>query len=283
MIGELIAGRYRLVDRTAEGATGIVYRAVEEGGGAVAVKLLRPELAPSGRSDNQEAVEAFLQGRLDPAMVGKPPQPPGRLAEPDPNKATTVFHGAPPPSMAPPSVPPSSTSPPTMSPAPAAQPTWRGGRWKVIALAGGAATLLAFAFLVGRGGEPAQEKPEDPLADLIEAWRRAGLEPSPFAAVKHEVLADGDCRRGAVSGVDVIVCRFATAERAQAARKGSLRVTKGQGAASANVSGRRLLVAQSRQRRDPKRALSRLMRAFRDAGQKANKVDPQEVRTERSE
>jgi hypothetical protein len=178
---------------------------------------------------------------------------------------------------------PPTMPPPSMSPAPAAQPSWRGGRWKVIPLACSAAALLAFAFLVGRAGDTAQEKPEDPLADLVEAWRRAGLEPRPFAVVTHAALADGDCRRGAVSGVDVIVCRFATAERAQEARKGSLRVTKGQGAASAHVSGQRLLVAQSRQRRDPKRALSRVMRAFRDAGEKANKVDRQQVRTERSE
>lgn len=45
--GEMVDGRYRLVEQIGEGATGTVYRAVAEPGSvAVAVKILRPDLAP---------------------------------------------------------------------------------------------------------------------------------------------------------------------------------------------------------------------------------------------
>ncbi|HLU67787.1 MAG TPA: protein kinase, partial [Kofleriaceae bacterium] len=43
MIGQTIAGRYRLVEQIGEGATGTVYRAEVEGGGEAAVKVLRAE------------------------------------------------------------------------------------------------------------------------------------------------------------------------------------------------------------------------------------------------
>lgn len=65
------------------------------------------------------AVGALIEGRLDPAMLGRPETlAPGRLAAPDPSKATTVFHGAPQPlagaaGVAPPvAAPPSASLPP---------------------------------------------------------------------------------------------------------------------------------------------------------------------------
>jgi eukaryotic-like serine/threonine-protein kinase len=69
MNGELVAGRYRLVEPIGEGATGTVYRAVDEGGEpgeAVAVKVLRHgaggKAAEASRRFEREAVAV---GKLD--------------------------------------------------------------------------------------------------------------------------------------------------------------------------------------------------------------------------
>ena len=60
LVGEMIDGRYRLVERIGEGATGLVYRAVAEPGSvAVAVKILRPDVAGGeARRFEREAVAA---------------------------------------------------------------------------------------------------------------------------------------------------------------------------------------------------------------------------------
>ena len=60
LVGEMVDGRYRLVERIGEGATGLVYRAVAEPGSlAVAVKILRPDVAGGeARRFEREAVAA---------------------------------------------------------------------------------------------------------------------------------------------------------------------------------------------------------------------------------
>ncbi len=60
LIGEMVDGRYRLVERIGEGATGLVYRAVAEPGSvAVAVKILRRDAAGgAARRFEREAVAA---------------------------------------------------------------------------------------------------------------------------------------------------------------------------------------------------------------------------------
>src|SRR5688500_16063843 len=55
MKGQVVAGKYTIVDEIAEGATGTVYRAEVEGGGAVAVKILRGE--PGARDEKKQRFE----------------------------------------------------------------------------------------------------------------------------------------------------------------------------------------------------------------------------------
>lgn len=64
--GELIAGRYRLEEPLGEGATGIVWRAVQlELDRPVALKLLRPHLVEDGRARGRFEREARVASRLD--------------------------------------------------------------------------------------------------------------------------------------------------------------------------------------------------------------------------
>ena len=64
MIGEVVAGRYRLVELVGEGATGAVYRAEDqEGKGAVAVKVLRQKSGPE--AERRLEREAVAAGKLD--------------------------------------------------------------------------------------------------------------------------------------------------------------------------------------------------------------------------
>ena len=92
------------------------------------------------------AVAALIEGRLDPAMLGRPETlAPGKLAAPDPSKATTVFHGAPQPlpgaAAAPP--PPIAGPPGAGLPRPAGLPPPASAGLPPPALAGAAAPVAA--------------------------------------------------------------------------------------------------------------------------------------------
>ncbi len=64
--GDLVAGRYRLEERLGEGATGVVWRAVQLGlDRTVALKLLRPHLVADDRARGRFEREARVASRLD--------------------------------------------------------------------------------------------------------------------------------------------------------------------------------------------------------------------------
>ncbi len=235
--------------------------------------------------DYLAAVVAFLGGERDPvAVAARPDPPPGQLAAPDPSMATTVFHGAPPPDALLAEVAP----PP--APAPPRVEAGRGGARRAAAIAAGVlAVLVLIAMLLERRGDDGDDRDEgavvtdasaapDPMAGLIDAWRADGLEPGRFASVAGDRFGGGDCRRGGVSGIDVVVCRHASAADARTARGHALRARPVPRAAI--VSADRLLVAHSPRRRDPKRTLTAVTRAFRRAT-----APPRgdKVRTERTE
>jgi hypothetical protein len=51
---------------------------------------------------------------------------------------------------------------------------------------------------------------------LLDAWKKGGLEPSPFAPAQTSV--GKDCASGTVNKVDVLVCTFDTPDAAKAAQ-----------------------------------------------------------------
>jgi serine/threonine-protein kinase len=198
------------------------------------------------------AIEAHREGRLDPAQVAAPrARPPGALAEPDPHKATTVFHGAPAP------------APPPAAPAEAAAAGQAATRRRNVVV--GAVTLAALVAAViviarVRSGRPAIQG--DPMAGLVDAWRAAGLEPGPFIPEDSDRWGGGLCRKGAVGQVDVVVCLHATPADALAARKPGMRAMRGSNARSVAPSGRRVLFASTRQTAEPNRLVARVTEPF---------------------
>jgi uncharacterized membrane protein YgcG len=250
------------------------------------------------------AVEALREGRLDPAMVGKTAAPAGVLAEPDPNKATTVFHGVPAPD-APRATGAQRAAESSGDPreggaggetgssgsgdgsgagdggddggdgAPgdganssgAASGSGTGPRrkWRFAAIGGGAAALILVAALSvwGFGSSRRDDGSEpigDPMAGLVDAWRAEQLDPGEFSAVPGDEYGGGECRRGTVSRVDVVVCQHRSAGLALKARRTGLRAMKGV-ARSAVPAGARLLLAAS-STRESSRELSKVASAF---------------------
>jgi serine/threonine-protein kinase len=225
------------------------------------------------------AVKAFLDGALDAAALAARPDPaPGQLAAPDPAQATTVFHGAPPPDAL------LAAAPAPEAVTPVAVEAAGGGARRAFAIAGGVlAVLVLVAMLLERRGEDGGAvtsaptgSARDPMAGLIEAWRDDGLEPGRFASVAGDRFGGGDCMRGGVSGIDVVVCRHASAVLAKAARDRALGARPVPRAAI--TSADRLLVAHSPRRRDPRRTLTAVMRGFR----RATAPRGDKVRTERT-
>jgi eukaryotic-like serine/threonine-protein kinase len=198
------------------------------------------------------AVDAYRDGTFDPDTLGKPtPLEAGKLASPDPSKATTVFHGAPIP-----------TPPPAAAVDPAAAPSPRRRVWLYAGVAG-AAVLIAAVILVMRGFTSEPPAPTgDPTVGLADAWRAAGLAPGEFAAVDGNDYGGGTCRKGIVSEVDVVICLHHTPTQAREARRTGLRALKGAAVRTGIPSGQRLLLAASNKGRDPDRTLSKVTEAF---------------------
>ena len=223
------------------------------------------------------AVERRLDGKLDPDSLGKPAATPaGKLAEPDPSKATTVFHGAPPTAAPSPAAVGSSAAalePPALETSAAGTSPDAAGprrtRLALIAAAAVAAILIAIAiFSAGDdrpGGKTASRgEITDPMDGLIEAWQSAGLEPTDFKPVPGDKFAGGDCRTGQVSTVDVTVCLYTTVDEARKARRAGLRAMRGV-SRTAVPSGKRLLIASRGRGADPKQSLDKVTAVFRDS------------------
>jgi hypothetical protein len=93
---------------------------------------------------------------------------------------------------------------------------------------------------------------------VIAAWKKGGLEPTPFTAATTTV--GKDCQSGTVNSVDVLVCQFATPDEAKAAEpKGYTWV--GEATGTAVVTGKVLVVASDRRKSDPSgRTIDKLMK-----------------------
>ena len=129
--------------------------------------------------------------------------------------------------------------------------------------------LLAVLLLTAcseekKGGAPKGPPPNDDA--LIAAWKKAGLEVSPFTDADAAAYSAQSCRAGTVGGVDVTVCSYDTGEDAAAAEDPALALLEKGGAttASAISRGKKLLVVVDKRKADPSgRSINAITGAFR--------------------
>ncbi len=93
---------------------------------------------------------------------------------------------------------------------------------------------------------------------LVEAWKKAGLTPSPMTAAA--VSFGKDCQSGTVNSVDVIVCVYPSEGDAKAAEKAGLEWV-GSTTGAAWSKGSVLVAAADRRKADPSgRTINQLMK-----------------------
>jgi hypothetical protein len=101
-----------------------------------------------------------------------------------------------------------------------------------------------------------------PPAALVDAWRKATLTVSAFTADKSGAVG-ASCHSGTVSGVDVLVCAFASDKDAKAAEPKALEWV-GSATGTALSSGKLVLAAVDRRAADPSgRTINAIAKAFR--------------------
>jgi len=245
-----------------------------------------------------KAVAALREGTLDKESVRRPADA-GPLAAPDANKATTVFHGAPqavqqaarqlvtsspkaplpaprrpgassgpPPEPALPEPPPAAVAPvDTVGDPPPTEKT--GGSMRdrknlIWAAAAGGAFLLVVVLLASRGCGDDKDKGEAPasFSDLEDGWKAAGLSPGGFAPIDGQAFGNGQCKTGAVNGLDVTVCEYSSPAFAETAKPSGLAVV-GAATGAAVVAGKRMLVVADRKKTDPSgRSIDKLIKVF---------------------
>lgn len=137
----------------------------------------------------------------------------------------------------------------------------------IAAAAAGAAFLLVVVLLASRGcgddkGKKGPGEAPNTVADLEEGWKTAGLSPGGFAPVDGQALGNGQCRSGAVNGLDVTVCEYPSAEVAVAAKPAGLAAV-GTSTGAAVIEGKRMLVVADRKKADPSgRSIDKLIKVF---------------------
>ncbi len=137
----------------------------------------------------------------------------------------------------------------------------------IAAAAAGGAFLLVVILLASRGCGDKKEKKgpgeaASSVADLEEGWKNAGLSPGGFAPIDGQSLGNGQCSAGAVNGLDVTVCGYASPELATASRGAGL-AQVGSATGAAVIAGQRMLVVADRKKADPAgRSIDKLIKVF---------------------
>ena len=140
----------------------------------------------------------------------------------------------------------------------------------IAAAAAGAAFLLVVVLLAGRScGDDKKDKAAGgggaapaSFDDLENGWKGAGLSPGGFAAIDGQSLGNGQCKAGAVNGLDVTICEYAGPELAQSAKPLGLAAV-GASTGAAAVAGKRLLVVADRKKADPSgRSIDKIIKVF---------------------
>jgi len=124
-------------------------------------------------------------------------------------------------------------------------------RWTLVMVLAAAA---AAAAPLGCGKEEGKDggKPGAPSAGsrdvVLEAWRKGGLAPSPFAATT--VAFAKDCQGGTVNNVDVLICELPSEAEAKAAEDPGL-AWVGDATGISRAAGKLLIAAADRRKADP--------------------------------
>ncbi len=106
--------------------------------------------------------------------------------------------------------------------------------------------------LGGAGGD------DGPRTDVLDAWKKGGLTPSPLTAAT--VAVGKDCQSGTVGAVDVLLCVYPTAADAKAAEDAGL-TWVGDSTGASQASGSVLIVVADRRKSDPSgRTINQMMK-----------------------
>ena len=98
-------------------------------------------------------------------------------------------------------------------------------------------------------------------AEVVQAWKKAGLSPSEFA--KAETKLGGACQAGSVNGIDTILCEFKDETAAKQAQEKGLEII-GETTGASLAKGRMLLVVADRKNSDPNgRQINEITKTFR--------------------
>ena len=103
---------------------------------------------------------------------------------------------------------------------------------------------LLGAAACGKGGGAASGGADA----VVDAWKKAGLEPSAFTVATTNV--GKDCKSGTVNRVDVLICTFANAGEAKQAQDAGLQWV-GDTTGAAQAKGSLLIAVADRRKADP--------------------------------
>jgi hypothetical protein len=110
--------------------------------------------------------------------------------------------------------------------------------------------ILVIALVLGCSKEEA--KPGAPTAsarnDVLEAWKKGGLAPSPFTAAT--VAFGKDCQSGTINSLDVLVCEYPSDAEAKAAEEQGY-AWVGETTGISRAAGKVLIVAADRKKAEP--------------------------------
>ena len=97
-----------------------------------------------------------------------------------------------------------------------------------------------------------------PRADVIDAWKKGGLSPSPLTVA--QVPVGKDCQTGTVGAVDVLLCVFPSNAEAKAAEEAGLGWV-GDTTGAAQAAGKVLVAVADRRKADPSgRTINQMMK-----------------------
>ena len=111
-------------------------------------------------------------------------------------------------------------------------------------------------------GDTNATPPSGAAADVIDAWKQAGLTVSAFTPADGKAVG-GDCSSGTVGGIDVVLCSFndnAAAKKAEDAGYATVGSTTGVSLSNGSM----LLIAADRRKADPSgRTINQLAKLFK--------------------
>jgi len=106
--------------------------------------------------------------------------------------------------------------------------------------------------------------PSGPTGEVIDAWKKAGLDASGFGSSDSKGIGGGTCSSGKVSGIETTICEFGDADAAKKAEAAGL-TQVGDATGAAIAQGKLLLVVADRTKADPTgKTIKQLAAAFRN-------------------